>query len=281
MDLKKEIISSYRNLTASQKKVADFVINHSYESAFLSITGLAKRTGASEASVFRFAQRIGFENFSDFRQVLEENLKKEIKPESTFSVLKENEIDESIIASVVKQDVKNINDTILNISEELFEKVTGLILKAKFVYTFGLGVSSILSDFLSYQLNQVSIRAKPLAHGFSTLIEQIPFVKRNDLLIGFSFPPYSRETIDAAIFAKESKIPLISVTDKETSPITFYSTLVMPVSSYNFLFTNSITANVVIINAIVTNIAKHTKREASKIAEDVNKILYQQKYYKE
>jgi DNA-binding MurR/RpiR family transcriptional regulator len=96
----------------------------------------------------------------------------------------------------------------------------------------------------------------------------------------FSFPPYSKDTVEAAKIASERNIKLIAITNKEASPITFFSNINLIVHSKNMLFTNSFAAISVIINALATSVAVKNKartkllqRETSEILEKYNKIV--------
>jgi DNA-binding MurR/RpiR family transcriptional regulator len=76
-----------------------------------------------------------------------------------------------------------------------------------------------------------------------------------DLLITFSFPPYSRQTVEAAQLAQRLNIPVVSFTDKKAAPISQYSLHVLIAKTDNILFTNSLGAISMLMNALVTEIA--------------------------
>ncbi len=82
-----------------------------------------------------------------------------------------------------------------------------------------------------------------LAYNSLTFLEQILFLTKHDLLIVFSFPPYSKETIEAVKFAKGKGIKTIAITNKQSAPVTLYSADSLYVKSENMLFTNSFCGN--------------------------------------
>jgi DNA-binding MurR/RpiR family transcriptional regulator len=102
------------------------------------------------------------------------------------------------------------------------------------------------------------------------------FLNPKDLLIVFSFPPYSKETVDLARYAEEKKIDVISITNKPASPITFYTKANLIVESRNMLFTNSFAAISVLINAIATSCAVKDKTRAKKILKESEEIMESQ-----
>src|SRR5690242_15604708 len=58
------------NLRDTERKIADYVLAHAEEVIYLSITELADRTDTSEASVIRFAQRLGYAGYAALKIAL-------------------------------------------------------------------------------------------------------------------------------------------------------------------------------------------------------------------
>ena len=59
-ELRQLITRSAADLPPQQRAIADYLLEHIQAVPFLSIPELARRTGASEATIVRFAQRIGY-----------------------------------------------------------------------------------------------------------------------------------------------------------------------------------------------------------------------------
>jgi DNA-binding MurR/RpiR family transcriptional regulator len=154
-----------------------------------------------------------------------------------------------------------------------------MVLKAGHVYTLGLGISSLMSQALAYSLNQVGVRATAFVHDYETFLEQLEFVTPSDLIVAFSFPPYSKETIDLAKTARDRKVPVIAITDKLTSPVTFFSRKVLAIRSQNILFTNSFSAISVVINALATEVAVRNKKKALKVSKEIDRLLAETGFY--
>ncbi len=190
-----------------------------------------------------------------------------------FPAIKVDELKEHTLVAIANQDIKNINETLQLINKEKFDAVIDLILRSDRVFTMGLGISYLLSQILSYQLNQVGIDSHFLRNDSSSFFDQILFLTNKDLLIAFSFSPYSVETIEAAKFAKDRKIKVVGITNKSSAPLTFHSTYSLIVKSENMLFTNSFSAISVLINAIATECAKKDKKRAEKILNEFNLII--------
>ena len=193
-----------------------------------------------------------------------------------FPLLKKRKAEDDLLTEVANLDIKNINDTLNLIERKSFNYIIDRILSADRVLTGGLGISYLLAEILAYQLTQVGIDSSPLKHTHTLFHEHVLFLKSKDLLILFSFPPYSKETVDLARFAEERKIDVIAITNKPASPITFYTKANLIVESRNMLFTNSFAAISVLINAIATSCAVKDKARAKKILKESEEIAISQ-----
>lgn len=272
-EIKEKIKSKYNTLPKNHRKIADYFINNFDKIPFLNVQEISENTDASVASVVRFAQRAGYKGFSELRDSITESLQKDIRNRDIFPLLEKHQVKDNILTEVANLDIKNINNTLNQIELRSFNKVTERILTASRVYTGGLGISYLLAEILAYQLTQVGIDALVLKHTHTLFHEQVLFMNKDDVIIMFSFPPYSVETIDVAKFATEKGIDVFAITNKPSSPITFYTKSNMIVESKNMLFTNSFAAISVLINAIATSCAVKDKSRAKRVLEEAEAIM--------
>lgn len=275
-EIKDKIEKNFSSLPQNQRKIAEYFIDNFDKIPFLTVHQISESTEASVASIVRFAQRVGFSGFSEMRIAITDSLQTKLKHKQTFPLFDKRKADGDILTSVANIDIKNINDTLSLIEREKFDEAIDLILKSKRIFTAGLGISYLLAEILAYQLTQVSLDSSVLKHTHTVFQEQILYMNKSDLLITFSFPPYSIETIDAAQFAKRRGIKVISVTNKQSSPITFHSEISLTVNSENMLFTNSFAAISVLINAVATACALKNKTKVKKIIQESGQIMTNQ-----
>jgi DNA-binding MurR/RpiR family transcriptional regulator len=277
-DLRKLILARYPELPGNQRKVADFLLARSREAPFLSIMEIERQCGASKATVVRLAQSLGFSGFLELRSKLLERVQSQIRQPDLFPVPPSSEGEETLTL-VAHQDIRNINQTVNQLDREAFEDVVKMIVRAPHVYTVGLGISSLMAQTLAYSLNQVAVNSTALVHDCETFVEQLPFVAPSDLMIAFSFPPYSRETVELAKAAAARRIRVVGITDKLTAPIGFHCVKVLPIRSQNRLFTNSFSAISVVINALATKVALRNRSRAVKALKEIERLLQESGHY--
>lgn len=266
---------NFEKLPKNQKKIAKYYLDNIENLLFLNVQEVAKATNSNVAAIVRFAQRIGFSGFTEMREDLISSFQKRLNNKKIFSLIDQSQLKEDTLTSIANQDISNINDTLHMNEREGFKKAVDMIMSSNRVFTMGLGISYLLSEIISYQLNQIAKFSGTFTNNSSTFLEQILFLNKNDLLIALSFPPYSKTTIEAVRFAKEKGIPVVAITNEGSSPISIYSDLSLYVKSKNMLFTNSFASISVLINAIVTECALVNKKEANSWLnklKDVSKI---------
>ena len=57
----------YETMGKSEKRIADWLFEHSGEIIPLSITELAEKSSSSEATIVRFAKRLGFSGYQELK----------------------------------------------------------------------------------------------------------------------------------------------------------------------------------------------------------------------
>jgi DNA-binding MurR/RpiR family transcriptional regulator len=269
--LNKKIVDVFQRLPANQQKVANYILQQPNELAFVTTDLLARRLEVSKPTIVRFARSLGYEGFTDLQQECIGALHSDLSNMPKFMGELKKQTQNEALARVVEAELQNINETLDHFDRAVFNDVVGLLLRANQVFTMGIGISSLLSQILAYELGQVAIHAHSIAAGPMRFVQMLAFAKKSDVVVGFSFPPYSRETIDAAAFAKKQGIKVIAFTDTRTSPITFHADQVVVVRTKNMLYTNSISAISIMMNAIVTELALKNKKAITPIMEAVSR----------
>src|SRR5512141_2021913 len=78
LDFGQIISEKYKELTKSEKQIADYLRKNQEESAFLSAGEVAARLELSEATLVRFARSLGFDSYPAMREVLQENFRRRV-----------------------------------------------------------------------------------------------------------------------------------------------------------------------------------------------------------
>lgn len=270
-DTKQLIRAEFHKLPRNQKILAEYLLDNFSRIPFLNVQDISVATDTSVASVVRFAQRVGFKGYLELREKISADLQQQIHSKEVFPLL-EASTQEDLLTSVANQDISNINDTLRDFDRVKFRKSVEMISKSDRIYIAGLGISSIMARAMAYLLTQIGLDARHFDHEPSSFQEQVLFLRPTDLLITFSFPPYSRETVETARIAASRKVKILSITNKDTAPVVSFSDLHLVVKSNNLLFTNSFSAISVMINAIATQCAMSNLEKSEKMVSELNAL---------
>ena len=85
----------YPALSKSQKRIADFVVEHYDRAAFITAAKLGENVGVSESTVVRFASELGYDGYPEFQHVLREIIKNKLTHNYTDSYGGPDKADES------------------------------------------------------------------------------------------------------------------------------------------------------------------------------------------
>lgn len=269
-DFRDLVVRRASKLPRQQRTLADYVLEHLTTVPFLSIPELARRAGVSEATIVRFAQRLGYPGFSQLKMDLVEILQQQLHQGRDEAPEK---ISQDVFATVADLEVANISRTVAGLDRSVVAAVAEAMFSARGVFTFGMGVSAHLSDLAAYTFLQVGVRAHCLSTRFSSPREQLVAVTPDDLLVVLSLPPYSRQGLDMLQEAAANGIQTVAVTDRHTAPAAGLARWTLPVKSDNMMFTNAVAAVTVLFNALATEIATSHREEALEALSRINRLL--------
>lgn len=240
-DIQVRIADAYRDLPEAQRAIADALMGDPLLGALWGIESTAERAGVSMGSVMRFAKRLGYKGYSDFRDALREACN--ARSGESESELAELEVPTDLfgtLAEVVQRDSQHLSRMIQVVDHSKLERAAAALLQARHRLILGRGVSHVMGLILAFYLTQAGVSCiTALPSDFSN---QAANLDLQDLLVAISFHPYSRETVDAAAFAKQNGVPILALSDRADSPLADYADILVPVPSENLLFSFSLTS---------------------------------------
>jgi DNA-binding MurR/RpiR family transcriptional regulator len=271
--VRRTLETQYASLTSQQRRAADYLLSNQRTAFAMSVQELARAADVSEATLVRFARRLGFEGYLELRSALVEEAKQHLLPEDRFAFEEPSVEPSGTLAKVAKQEVENINRTIERLDSKELRRFVDTLRRAELVATAGLGISTVLARFAAYSLFKAGVRAEVLLRDVLTVVEQVDRLPKKSAILAFAFPPYSKDTAHALERAKERRLPVLLVTDGPQSPMAPLATAKLYARSDNILYTNSISGSVVLVNALATELALANKSRALQALGAARKAL--------
>jgi len=273
-DLLKRIADQSPGFSKSQKRLAEYIVINYDKAAFMTAYALGRALGISESTVVRFATELGYEGYPQLQQALRDLANAKLTTLQRIELTGERLKNRNILRSVMENDADKIRKAIDNIDEETFNCAVNRIIESKHIYILGIRSSSFLAEFLGFyldlMLNKVTVIGGAAIEG--DIFERMFRIGKGDLIIGVSFPRYSRRTLHALKFALERNADVISITDSKSSPIAELSDCTLYAPSEMASFVDSFVAPLSLINALIISVGMEKKDELSEAFEDLEEI---------
>jgi DNA-binding MurR/RpiR family transcriptional regulator len=272
VDIIKVIQNNFNGLSKGQKLIAEFIMENYDRAAFMTAAALGEAVGVSESTVVRFANTIGYNGYRELQKGLQELIKNKLTTVQRISLSKDFTDYENALKQVVKKDMDNIEKTLNEIDYHAFQKAVETILDAENVYVLGLRSSSFLAGYLSFYLNFLLPNVKNVTAGPNDVFEQLLKATDKDVIIGISYPRYSKRTLDALDYGIEKGCKIIGITDSLISPAAQYADVTLIASSNMLSFVDSLVAPMSLINAFIVAIGMEKRDDITAYFEDLENI---------
>ncbi len=263
-----------------QKLIANYIINNYDKAAFMTAAKLGEEVGVSESTVVRFATELGFEGYPQLQKVLQELIKSKLTSIQRMEVSSSRINENNIVKSVLQSDMEKIRITLEELNQETFNAVVESILNAKTIYILGVRSSATLASFLGFYFNLMFSNVRLIqTTSVSEMFEQIIRASKGDVVIGISFPRYSRRTIKALQFAKSQEATVVAITDSMQSPLAAVADHSLIARSDMASFADSLVAPLSVINALIVALGLRKKDEIYGTFEKLEKIWDEYQVY--
>lgn len=239
------------SLSESHKNIATYILSAGPQAAFLTAAKTAYDLGVSESTVIRFAQKLGFSGFPELKKVLRQNLFETLSPKERLWAAAVSSDDRELANRSLRLEQANLQRAYSDANFEKILEAARRVMEAKHRYIAGLRSSRPIAQLLDHYLRKVLPEVKTFTQ-VDPLMEGLRWLEARDILIAFSFPRYSRATIEAMRLTKEAGATTIVITDSEHSPPAQIADLVLVAPADSTFFGNSFTATVSVVNCLMT-----------------------------
>jgi DNA-binding MurR/RpiR family transcriptional regulator len=272
--LRRAIHSKTHSLTPLERKIASYILEQTQEVAMISVQELAQRLETGPATIMRVVRKLGYRGLTALKNEIKQEIRTGISPLVHYKSTLNHGLEAGLteIRHIAEQEVANINESLTLLNQKSFSDAVSHIVHARHVYTIGVGISSHLASTSAFLLRKIGIQADAVPQTGLQPTENIVSLEKGDLLIAFSFPPYSRQTIEATAMAKKQKVSIVGITNQLLAPITAYCDTVLVAKSESRTPSNSLSAPLLIMSGLVSATATKTRPHSLKVLETAIKL---------
>ncbi len=257
-----KIENKYDQFSKGQKLVANYILKNYDKAAFMTASKLGKTAGVSESTVVRFATEMDYNGYPELQKAIQQMMKSKLTSFQRIEVTNNRIGNADILDSVLEQDINNIRHTLCETSHDDFYKAVDYLISSDKIYILAARSSLPLGSFLYYYLNLIFDNVNLIKTKSETEIyERMLNINESDVVIGISFPRYSKQVIKAIHFSSDQGSKIIALTDSISSPLIKFSDCSLLAKSDMASIVDSLTAPLSLINALIVT-AAHKKKNA-------------------
>ena len=267
-----------KTMGPAEKKIAEYLLNHSGEIIELSISELAKKCGCGDATVVRFSRRIGLDGYQE--------LKLRIAAELNASSMISSEIEKGDTCfDIFKKRIIDISDSLYNtesvLDAEALDKAAKVISSAERIVIFGLGNSAAIAQDAAHKFLRIGLSAQACCDNHMQSIVA-SHLKRGCVAIGISHSGSSKDIVDALRLCKMCGATTVCITNHGMSPIVEASDIALFTKSdetkHSILAMSSRIAQLAIFDSIYTYIVLNADKSARQAIYNTEAALQSKKY---
>jgi DNA-binding MurR/RpiR family transcriptional regulator len=203
-------------LNEQEQKVAQYVLAHAAEVVHLSVSETADRSGVSDATVYRFARRVGTDGYQDLKIRLAQEL--HLAVSRPYPELAAEDSVTTAIEKVFAVEAKSLEDTKAMLDREALGSVADALLGARRVDIYAVGGGSVAAAELAYRLNRLSIRAVACFEYESALVSAAQ-LGPGDVAVGISHSGEAGSIHRALEIAAQASAVSVALVNHMASPI--------------------------------------------------------------
>lgn len=266
----------YEEMGKAEKRIADWILSNPGGLIPLSISELADQCGCGDATVVRFARRLGFSGYQELKISLAQEEKRVINAKIT------REDDCFTVFEKVCDDIYySLERTKKVLSPDSLAQAARKIISAEQVIIFGLGNSASVAMDAHHKFLRAGCRAISYSDNHMQAIAASHLTEK-DVVIGISHSGSSKDIVEAMQIAKSRGAFTICITNHGKSPVLKHSDIALFTSSeetkYSILALNSRIAQLAIIDSLYFYMVYQKDAESLQAIQNTENALLSKKY---
>jgi len=276
-DLQELLREKMDGMPKKAKRVVEYLLSNMREAAFKSIGEVADELAVSKAQLVRVARMLGFEGYSDLKEVLQQAILEQVNPAAMLTKVLKNRHD--LPNQMLQVEHANLEGTWKQLEPEKVSAFCDIISNSVITYCMGWGISSLVAESLYMRLRVMGIRSILLKRSSLTLQEQTRSVSPDDVVVICELPSFVLEVTESVVLAKEQGSKIITITDSPAAPICKYSDLQFFVSAASPMFGSSILGPLFLVHLLSSVLAVNMGEKVQSALEKQAQFLHDERIF--
>lgn len=210
------ISQSYYELTAAERKTADYVLKNRDRSQYLSIGELAEESGVAEATVSRFCRRLGYKGYNAFKLAIA-NAGAPMLDAAGDQSIRDGDDPKELARKLYAVESEAMLQTLSLLRPVELDKAVGILREARKVLCMGQGGSMILASEAAHLFSVYDGKFIPVSDSHMQIIASATLTER-DAVLYFSYSGATRDMMETLSVVRERGAKIILITRFPRSP---------------------------------------------------------------
>ena len=210
------ISQKYYDLTASEKKTADYLMAHQEESQYMSIAELAEESGVAEATVSRFCRRLGYKGYNAFKLAIA-NSTAFLRQETLSAPEVEGDSLEELSQKLYAVDSAALAQTMELMDYNAIRRAADALESAERVCCMGQGGSMLIAEEAAHLFSTASVKFFAVSDSHMQMIRAANMGEK-DAVLFFSYSGATRDMMETLQVARKRGACIILITRFAKSP---------------------------------------------------------------
>ena len=266
-------------LTAKEKKISKYILQHLDKIVYMNTYQIADKCKVSQASVVRFAKKLGYSGFPEFKISFGRDMgRRDVEEKINFIYEDIQETDEldDLIKKIVYANSNIIQDTYSILDTNTVKEAVEIIKNARKIFILGAGYSGIVAKDFHYKLGELGMNSICEAD-YHIQLASISTLNENDVVFVISQGGKTVDIYNLVKEAKKRKVKIISVTQMSSNPIRDLADIkistIMEKNNFRSTALSSRIAQLTIIDIIYVALITENKELAEKYIGDAMKLV--------
>lgn len=281
VSLKENIKTNYKNLSKSEKLVADYILKDLGDITEMTISELANEIKVSEPTIIRFTKSININGFTQLKLKASKDLGSNQMNANdnyflhNFEVSKEDQITD-IPNIIYNKTTKALDETINMLNIDNYSNIINCLAKANNIEIIAAGNSGAIAHDLMSKLIRIGINAH---YSSDNHIQDLNILslKANDIVFAISHSGSTTDIVNSVKLAKSNGQTTIVLTNFKASQITKYADYVLNTGDFETSFLSetmtSRISQLMLIDMLYSGLIISNYDKYSKQLEKVNKMV--------
>ncbi len=267
----------YTQMGPAEKRIADYILEHTDEIIGMSISELSAKCDCGDATLVRFSRRLRLDGFG----MLKIRLAGELQQSTVFGGdIKEDDSPYVLYQNRILDITASLHNTETVLAPEQLLLASEKIMTADRIVTFGLGSSSAVAQDAAHKFSRLGLVAQACTDNHMQALVAC-HLKRGNVAIGISHSGASKDVIDALELSRACGATTICITNYGKPPILSVSDIVLftkaEETKRSILAMSSRIAQLAILDSIYTYIVLNSKNKAQREIFNTEYVLQSKK----